>query len=68
MKIILALLLLTPAFAATTEDLLGTWRLVSFTRTIVAPPLDANADGRMAVAVLTWERMTPPIRSPKNHP
>jgi hypothetical protein len=164
MKIILALLLLAPAGAATSEDLYGTWRLVSFTRTIVAtgeveepygkaprgyltyecngrmhailakdvrpskapgmltdqdrlelqqsfmaytgtfsfdgrtaihrvelasneawigtaqlrylklegrrliistPPLDANADGRNAVAVLTWERMTSPDRPPQ---
>jgi hypothetical protein len=36
MKIILALLLLTPGVAATKEDPLGTWRLGSARSTLVA--------------------------------
>lgn len=167
MKLLLALLLITPTFAATADDLYGTWRLVTFTRTIVAtgeveepygkaprgyltyerngrmhailakdvrprkapgaltdqdrlelqqsfmaytgsfsfdgrtaihrvelasneswigsnqvrylkfdsgrlvittPPLDANADGRNAVAVLTWERLAPPTQPQKDQP
>jgi hypothetical protein len=72
MKILLSLLTIAPVFAATTEDLYGTWRLVSARSTLLATGeqiaifgeqpqgvLQYTCDGRVTVLVIAAPRPKP---------
>ena len=56
MKLPLLFLLVSTTFAATAEDLYGSWRLVSYSRTVVATGEVLEPYGKTPRGVLTYNR------------